>query len=660
MSSRARLLVFSSALLLAFGGCTDSDTGGPVGGPSLPDAGTAFGDTKAPDDPDTTVKPPQGGEKLDFKLAQGDDGKPCKGVDRCALFTSFNNTRVLEVVATRNGQPAGDLEISWEITKNKNNSLSLQTKTSFTGSNGQTQNTAKTSEQEFQYEVKAFIKGSEAKPLFFDVVVTTKGQVPLIVSYTYGGARTFQAVTTYLFKHESPQKALKCAGLDPGDLPSADVAGPPKGLQQSAAFSSLPGLTEEGTQAYTIVGLGSDQSKPPVVWGCNENVTVTSTGSQNVVIPLSDLPPKWKGAYEVTTKFDIVSALPDNVEQVVDTILGFFLDPSGQLLVLVCTFGADLGVVGDLCDFIFQDPSNPCLEDACFETAGIAAKNIINNLLSDLLEDNVGGTILETGQDIAKILTELELQATFTFHAEPRADGTFDMVQEDNKPWTAEEWHSISYRWTLGLNCPPNDDNCGKHTFPISAFQGGTVTGAFSGKVEYVGNDFFLHVDKHPLNIKYGALLDYIIQKQLLPLITGDGSSGVKVDTYEEFLKTLLGGAECLTWEIDPSVDKTCCEQFAADLAGSTTSLTADIAEAACSAGIPVVSEQLSKLLTDLDVDTDEGGFTLETSVGCQCYDHDSNQSIDTWGALDKPCHWSTKLSVGDPIENDFWATEQQ
>ena len=665
MQCFSRLSLLVGALMLIGSGCGDSSTGGGGGTPTVPDGsdGVSFSDTKPADDTPQVAEdaplPPPGGEKLDFGLQQGDDGKPCSGTNRCAIFMSFNSQRNLDVVATRNGAPAGELQIVWKITKNKNNSLQLGSKTTYTAQDGKSTNTVKqVAQQEAQYEVEVTIHGSEAPPLYFDVVVTPKGQVPLIVSYTYKGTRNFQAITTYLFKHESPQTALKCDGLDPAKLPTADLSSPPKGLTQSAAFPSLPDLDKDGTQTYTIVGIGADQNGPPLVFGCDDTKgVVTYVGSTNVVIDLVDLPPLWKGSYDVTTKFDLVSALPDNVESVVNTILGFFTDPSGQLLVLVCQFGGDVGVIGDLCGFIFNDPANPCLEDNCFDSIGLAAKNLIDNLLVSLLEDNIGGDILFTGADIAKILKELELTATFEFKNEPKEDGTYTTAD------TFEEWHSVTYRWTLGTNCPPADKNCGKHTFSVNAFQGNTIVGEFAGHVEYPEGANHLHIDTHPLDINYGALLLYIIEKEILPRIAGDGSDGVKIDTIGKFVKSLMGGSECLKWEIDPSIDQTCCGQFAESISGSSTGgLTSDIAKAACVAGVPLLEGALKDLLLDLDVGTGDS-FTLATKAACSCFDHDANMSIDAWGSLDKPCIWDTTIKFGDTevkVDNTFQGIEQQ
>ena len=653
-------------------GCGDAEPGGSgggdIGGP--PDNGGAiFPDGEKPDagtPEDAPRVTPTGTEKLEFKQAQGDDGNPCKGTDRCAVSMSFNSSRTLEVVASKDGKPVENLEISWQITKNPNDSLKLAANTSFTGGDGGTSNEAsQVSQQVAQYEVKAWIGNSEATPLYFDVAVTPKGQFPLVVQYKYLGKRNFQAVTTFLFKHVG-QKQFKCTDMDPGNLPTADLSSPPKSLTQSTAFTKLPGLEEEGEQVYTVIGIGKDKNGPALVWGCDDtSAEVSIITSTTVLVELHDLPPLWKGKYEVTTKFDLVSALPDNVEGIVNTVLGFFTDPAGQLLVLVCDLGSDVGVIGELCGFVFQDPKNPCLtpESTCFKSIGLTIKKLVTNLLEDLVKDNIAGDILFTGADIAKILKELELEATLEFKNEPKADGTF--TTED----TAEEWHSVVYRWTLGTDCAPDDLECGKHKFNIQAFQDESIVSSFSGHVAYDDAKNMLHIDAHGLKLNYGKLLLYVIEKQLLPLIAGDGSDGnPKIDSFEEYLKILLGGKECLKWEIDPDVDKTCCQAFAENLTNSSTGsgLAYDVAKLACDAGLPLASDQLKSLLLGLVADSGDA-FTIGTvASGCECYDHDANMTIDAWGSLDTPCKWNTTISFGDTpedkvkIDNDFWAVEKQ
>jgi hypothetical protein len=330
----------------------------------------------------------------------------------------------------------------------------------------------------------------------------------------------------------------------------------------------------------------------------------------------------------------------------------------------VCKLGGNTSPFDTLCGAIFVNPANPCIETTCFEPLGIAVKGILEQVLSEALEGTVGGDIFSTGEDIANILTELELGATFEFLNEPAADNTYTVDD------THAEWHSVTYRWTLGSNCDPADTECGKRTFSINAFQGNTVEATFAGHVEYPTGvqpgqnlpDGYLFIDKHALGIHYGALLLYIIEKELLPLIVGD-ANGIKVDNLEAFLKTLLGGKECLSWEINPNIDKTCCGEFAVQVGGTTTgSVTESLLKAVCTAGIPLLTSELTGLLTDLDLDTTDN-FTLETAEACDCFDADANMSIDAWGSLESPCLWTMSLTVDggtNTIDNHFRAVEQQ
>ncbi|MEC8023129.1 MAG: hypothetical protein VX223_04295, partial [Myxococcota bacterium] len=594
---------------------------------------------------------------IEFELANGDDGNQCKGTNRCSIVMSFSQSRTLEVKAVRDGSPVANLEIGWEVTKNPANSMKLATTTSFSGENGEASNQiTQLAQQVAQYEVKASLRNSDAAPLYFDVVVAPKGQVPLVVNYTYTGSRQFQGVETYLFK-QSQSQPNTCATMDPNNLPTANLNAPLKNLTQSTAFAQLPGLDSEGTQKYTIVGLGKDQAGPTLTWGCDDqNGTVNNVGSTAVTVPLTNLAPLWKGKYTVTSNFNIVSALPPDVAEIVTIITNLFTDPAGQILSLICESGADVNTLSSVCGYIFSDPDNPCLseEDGCYDSVGVAIKSLLNQVAFNLLEDNVGADILFTGQDVAAILTDLELTATYEIPEEPKADGLISAG--------TAEWHSVTYRWTLGSECDPTDESQCKQTINLQAFQGGTVTANWTGAVSYsAADDNLLTIDPHGLDIKYGALLNYLIKNELLPRIAGDGSDGFpKVDTYEELLKSLLAGKQCLVVENDPTKDETCCDSFADSLSGQTEGLTNDVAKTTCDVALPLVAQELEKRLIGLDADTGEA-FTLSTKAPCMCFDIDDNMTIDNWGKNDVPCQWKTDVTLGGSqitVDNAFLAVE--
>ncbi|MFT5431880.1 MAG: hypothetical protein ACI9OJ_002578, partial [Myxococcota bacterium] len=603
MSRFTRLAIFVAIVALtAWSGCTESDAAGGGGDVGLGTDGgdvdfttqDTVDDTGEPDTfvEDTFVQPP-GDVELDFQTVNGDDDSPCKGSGRCAIFMSINGSRDLKVTAKQDGAPVDGLEVAWEITKDPQMKLALGSSVSYTGSDGNTQTSVNQIDQEVsQYEVKVSIRNSDATPIYFDITVTTKGIVPLIVSYDYTGKRNFQAVTTYLFKH-TDDKNFPCSAVNPNQIIGADLSHAPISLTQSANFPQLPDLETEMTQKYTIVGIGKDSSGPVLVWGCDDQKgEVSFVGSKSVKIPLNNTPPKWSGKdFEVTTNFDLVSALPDNVESIVNTVLGFFTDPAGQLLVLVCDLGGNVNGIDDLCGVVFQDSSNPCLEpeEQCFDTVGIAIKSLVTDLLNSLLEDNLAGDIFFTGQDVAKILKGLELKATMRFLNEPKEDGTFSTDD------TEATWHTVRYRWTLGTNCMPDDYACGWRDFNVSSFQDNVIEAPFSGRVDYNDDDEYrLTIDKHSLKINYGSLLLYLIEKQLLPIIGGDGTKPdtVKIDSFEEYLKSLIAGQSCLVDEQKNGVANACCEQFAEEISGSTTGIGNSVALQGCKLAIPLAQQE--------------------------------------------------------------------
>ena len=671
-------LTFSAALCAAlFLGCSESDVGGG-GTPTTPldtsapqeDTAGTEPDTEAPDTAQPPDTAPSDDMTLDFAQAIGDDQQPCAGTARCTISLSFNEKRDLRVLVRRGGQPAEYVTVTWEILKNPDNKLKLSSFSSPTSPDGTTSvQVSQIDPAKNAYEVLAKLDGTNVQPKVFDVVVTPKGVVPLVVNYKYDKAPKFDIVTTLLFKH--PQEGAKplCSTLTPDTLPTATVQSPGKPLGQSAHFPSLPGLETELEQQYTVVGIGTRVNDPkalPMVWGCDDTAAkVSVNGGATVLINLQDLPPKWKGSYTITTQFDLVSAVPGTAGKIIDIIVNLFADTSGEVLALICEFGGSVSVLSQICGQVFvDDPAtgNPkiCLEDACFTGIGLALKGLLNNLLKDLTKDTVAGNILTAGGDIAKILKDLELTATFTFKKDPAPDGTFTAAD------TVAEWHSLTYRWSLGGNCDPQDPDACKYTFNLAAAQGGQViTGSFGGHFEMQGEKAMLTIEPHSLNIAYGKLILYLVEQIILPRLAGDGSDGKPgVYSVEDFVKSLVGGKECL-------ILNDCCVNFAESVTNSVSGLTHDLAKAGCDAllssdGVTpsLLEAQIQKLAGDLDLGTG-GALTFATQTPCPCEDKLGNDlKIDTWGSKGAgACHWATVVTVGGGstnIENDFWGVEEE
>ncbi len=669
-----RAAAFIFMLAAATAACSGSskpggaeDTHGPwtFDIPTPPDDTVGGGDTavadvepsdNAPfDKPDGTEPPDEVGQLL-FVQPMGDDRVACDATVRphCTIIYQSFGERELEVLYTVNGEPRSGKTVQFEIIgageapAPSAEQASLEALSTYTTGDGigRMELTIHDATEPFQFAVKVWVPSDrDAGTLYFDVLLDPKGQPPLTVVFEYNGRQRVEEVQVKLFRQDGAPRSVACADLDLDHLPTADVIAPTTGLQQSAVFpnDAFPNLETDTPQRYTILAFGSRDDVARIS-GCNDvDGEVRWNYGKTVILPLTDVPPRLVGVYEVKSEFDLVSALPDNVEVVVNTILGFFDNPAGQLVLLICQLGGQSGALNDLCGYVFTDPENPDINDLTM--IGDVIVQILNALLQGILEDNGLGDILFVGRDIGDILKHLTFTSLIEFEEEP--DPLTGLM-----PAAAchDDWQCVQYRWTYNVpNCPnPQQPDCGMNQFCFAAIGMNVVTADFSAGVNVTESPTglppysLLTVDPHGLNIKYGMLMNYLIQKELLPLIAGDGSDGGPViDSYEKFIKSLIAGKECLFLD-------TCCADFAASVLDQTGDVVSEtLIIGACEALVEYGSAYLENLLLGLDANT-ENTFVIGTPSGdpCRIYDDNDDLVIDTLGKQTEPCRWDALIRL--------------
>ena len=612
-------------------------------------------------DPTSTDRPDQGlcqeAKKLDFVLEVGDDDKPCKGQNICNIVLSYTEDRDLDLQLTQCGNPVSGAGITFEEQGDANGLGQLAAPLVYTGANGIGSNNVKnTKAATGQFQVKVCVDGApEIECIYYNIAITPKGVVPLSVGFDdYKGAYPLIDVArVYLFKQGGNGKPT-CDDLKIDNLPTATVVSQSVSISQTAQFPQLPNLETEKTQHYTVVGLAQAGNGPVQAHGCEDGSTpgkptkVEWGGKTYVELSLVDIPPKLVGSYDINNTFDLVSGLPPEVATVVYTITGFFENPGAQIMLLICQAGGT--TLEDFCGFMFDDPNNPAIND--LTTTGDVAFQIINALLIGILESycpfddpTLCGKIYWTASDVTEILTKFQILSTFQFSEEPDATGYL--------PESAckEVWHTLRIRWTLGLDCPPADDNCGWKNLSFNAIPGIEETVSANFEAHLIDNSK-LDITEHTLNLKYGALVNFAIEKLLLPQVFGDGSDGLPaVDSYEDLIGSLLAGKACLQ-------TNDCCYVFAENLTNQTFGLTLNLVEGACEALMTVGATYLRDMLLGLDAQPDN--FTIGTATPCQLYDNNKDMNFDGFGKKTDPCVWDAKLVVGGATYNPdgtFWGT---
>jgi len=700
---RVRLTLYGLCALLGtvavVGGCGGSDTGtgggpdllhdlyGPVQDAAQPDVQVGQDIPVKLDLVETDIPGPTTEGRLEFVDRNGDDGVSCVGTNRCSKkFTSIE-VRPLKVRYLEDGVRAPNRALYYEITRGPANMADLQPNNGIavTDANGEAFIDFRVRNLDgenalAQLEVTVTMPSrQDVGPVYFDILIDIKGedQPPLTVLPDYVGQQPVDSVKVKLFRQPAdPRNAgqyvsagLTCTELvayirndEEIRMPPATILSSEIEIGQSFAFQDVQftDLAGDPEQMYTVVAVGQDANRVNRIVGCDDqNALVKFEESRTVVVTMTDLPPRLKGTYEIRSEFDLVSALPDNVETVINYILDFFGDPAGTVVRLLCDVGEDF--TEDLCGFLLNDNGTPT-------ATGTIVIGILNGIIEGLGQGNWFGTTLDVGSDIGRMLRELTFLSVMEFDAEPDEAGWIDPRT------THEDWHAFRYRWTLAIGpaCAA-DPACGWNEFSLRTIGMQVVDAQFEGSVNTLQEGTnppwsLLTIEEHPLTIKYGALINFVIKEIVLPrLAGGEPPDGLpRVDTYEELIKSIMAGRECLYEELTGG--NTCCQNFANNILGQTDIRMAEgLVTAACDAVVQFGSGYIENLLLGLDLQTGDpeaaNAFVIGTMPGapCRMYDADENLEIDAFGRADRPCQWQVRIRVNlfggtdIYIDADFW-----
>lgn len=585
-------------------------------------------------------------KKLLFDQDDDVDKSPCKPEKVCNILLSWNQKRELRVKVVQGNKGVEGETITYKIEAASASDLGTVAELASTDADGVAKNYVNSKEKDGDFRIKVCTTDPAVPCISYKVSISGKGQVPLIVRFKpyEGSYPQINQASIRIFKKE----VAKCADLTVKNFNTKQATtGKEIALNETAFFNELNALLETQPDkifeftvfAVASVGGGVVQAK-----ACDDETAKLQYKQQTKVVELAleDLMPDVAKTYRVINQFNLVNGLPPNVKSVVETIIGFFTDPVGEALLLFCKagFAQNNDTLKSFCGYLFNDKNNPQLND---KTAiGEVVTKILNAVVDAVIEkycpykDNPSlcKDIKYAGQEIAKMLTEFKIISTIKLKQEPDANG---IIPQDQ---TEEIWRTVVIKWSYGLDCPPEDENCGIMNLEFSAIPGvdNVVEGHFEAIVTKPGKNqpATITIKPHSLNLKYGALVNYAIEKLVLPKLFGP-----KVMSYEDLLGSLLGGMECLD-------NDDCCEQFAKKVYEQASGVTKSLLEGACTALIEVGSKYLRDKLISMDLKTGQN-FTIGTKEPCPMYDDSQppDMVIDKLGKKDKQCLWDAKLTIG-------------
>ncbi len=596
------------------------------------------------------------------KPPKGDDGLPC--FDQCQVAVTQNSSRAIGALLLADKKfPMANAMVKFEIKDPTLTDATILSGTVPTDQDGRATTSVKAGMQTgFFTVVVSVVDHAEITPIEYTVSAQSKVKGPPTITLHYQGATSLSAfgdLNVRLIKQVAGEPACKNLDLfDKDNLPPAVSTSPNLKFDKAWSVSSayVGTLPADGSSvAYTVVALGwklgtGSLSGNPSIGGCADtgftvhlNKSTKGIEGDAVLVNVRDLPLRLKGVYDMTTFIDLLTLLPPTVEKFVKIVLNIVSDPVAGLLATICQLTN--GSLQDICAAIFADPTNPD-PDQVTGVGGIIV-TFLKNIIYALLPPQVL-QVITTTKDLKSILENFTVNGTIEINAEPDSTGFLSAT------YTKQTWASITYKWSLGQSCPATDPNCGKKTINFDQFQPDAVTGSFDLWRNFLPNsqvpDGTIKFGKHALNVKWGALINFIIEKQLLPLVTYDPKdpTAPTIDSYEKLIKYLLGGSKkCL-------IKDTCCADFVAGIT-SQTGLASSLLTGACNAATTLGSSFLEGYLNSLDGVSGNPatgqGLVLGTDK-CPILDPNGDNIVDDLGSPDttstvNQCQWDMTLGIG-------------
>ncbi|GEM_PF-1174134 len=614
----------------------------------------------------------QGQLFLEYLQPYGDDGVVCQGfadspadteeIASCVFEMAKNEVRVFQVLVLADGQPVEGAVVRWTLQDGVDPEsgeplATLDVQSSATNASGVATVTATAAWWVGTFSIEAALEEETpaTAPLLFIVTITGGGNDDLNVELQYDGTKTFDMVTVYLFERHDGVPA--CYTVSANSLPWPAMKSASKSsISQPFNFSGFANLSASNpTLNLTIVAVaGSGGASTPLAFACDDLQGVVEYGkSTTVKLLLKGTPPTYAGTYEFTTSIDVLSALPDELQSLVNQIVDFINGPTEGLLRLSCYLGGNS--LRNLCESVFINPDDP--QGTQLTVVGAVAAEVMDAFFHALLADSIAADIVFPFMPTAKFLEDLKIHGHITISSEPDSFGYISNAD------TLAVLETVSFLWTVGETCNPDDPQCGLKSYSLSPFGVNNITGRFNILINGYENGQFdkMVITPYSINFKTGLFLTMCIEKMVLPLVAGDGSQGLPVvDSYAEFVKVVMGGGACL-------VADNCCEAFVDAVVTKTDPALEPMLSAGCTALLQLAPAYFEYLLAGMDPSSGDGPV-LATAEGKPCQLHDTNGDhvVDHFGLAEpasERCTWIVTLNVAGQLvsfETQFWGVRVQ
>ena len=252
-------------------------------------------------------------------------------------------------------------------------------------------------------------------------------------------------------------------------------------------------------ELFAVVGFGVGQFGEDAAFGCVDGVRVREGETAEVEIDLMLLPLDPSGTYDVASKWDFTNAIAESgpVGAIIAEFLLIVRDPGRGLYEFLMNRIRDF--VGGLVATVL---------DTFLRITGLA--NLIQNAINNLIRNNpLLSSIWTVLEDLTQFINNLEVTSVMQI----------GKMFGDAEVFGIDTWTGFVLYWRMPCcwpDCRVIPPDCGGNPIQFDPEGLGILQGEWTGRVAGYNQ---LFIDRHPINFQYGRLIIYVLEHLLFPTL---------------------------------------------------------------------------------------------------------------------------------------------
>ncbi len=536
------------------------------------------------------------------------------------------------------GEPVSGEPIAYDVVDGRQ-SGSVGSEKSATGEQGEASVPFRAGSTPGEATIEAY--HPKAASVQFDVTVRPKpsGRLQIELVNTGRSVMALQDISVRLYETDD----LECSRFEP--LASERAESLRTKLRESAGRTvEFGALTTD--RSYTVTAVARGERGQVAAGGCEEGLQIPTDGVAEKELLLQLVPLNPTGRYYATTYYDFSNALEESgvVGENIIRVLDLFEDPGGAIYEEAINLIENF--VGDLVGSAFE---------TFLDQTGLDDQ--FRGMINDAVQQNETlCKIREIGRDVRDVVANLEIDSELTVG---RLGSNYEFSGRDN-------WLNVTLYWRAkcegafeeACSGEEDDGDVEERKRPCAAIHLapeddedeigdiGVWSSEWEGRLTSYNQ---LQIERHPLPLRYGKLIQYVLKEVVIPRLT-DGNANSLSDAFAYWL-----GCDSLAGSITGSDGEVCAPD------PIDACIEDDQISSACETAVGTVFAAANIALSELEFDTGitvggEADLVETTSDGR--VDYIENGSWDGYIEVSSPGNTDGQSSISGTWSAERTSTE--